>query len=99
MRLEWTLWPYAGLAVLAVVIWLSAGAVAAGRAHGLLRFAALALLAPAIVPGHGELVVVSAAQLLTVNLFWAQAYGALWMFGFALTLSVLLRLRQRQADH
>lgn len=91
MRLEWTLWPYAGLVGLALAIWLAAGAIAAAWLRGLMRFVALALVAPAIVPGHGEMILVPAAPLLLLDVLWAKTWGALWMIGFASAVTLLSR--------
>ncbi len=83
MRIEWGFWPYSGFALAALALWLLAGLIAGPGWRRAVRIGALTLLSPAVVPAHGEWVVVPAAHLLLVPAGYAKALAASCMMVFA----------------
>lgn len=83
MRVEWGFWPYSGFALAALALWLLAGLIAGPGWRRAVWIAGLSLLSPALVPAHGEFVLVPAAHLLLVPAGYAKALAASCMVVFA----------------
>ena len=98
MRLELSFWPYVLLIVLVLLAFVAAGAIRPSGLRGAVRVALLSLLAPAWVPGHGEVILVPAVQLLWLPGLPAKVLGLFWIFVFASIAAVLAwRCRRRRS--